>query len=303
MSPDPAVRDLVVRLAASVGEAVYEDTTGLSHPPAPRMSWIDLQHEVVALATGASPDDRRLLSVALLDAIVHQPSFGPSNRLTPEAFAVVLDAAPGELADALDPMAPGHLYGGRRYLLQRLVWTIPGPAGAEWLSTLAQADAIAANFLYQDMRVGAVARWADEDWPARLDALAGLPAEPRPSILTVLFMVDAPAAAGPALIRLVMAHGRYTVEVGIAGFGAVAVYDQSVIYESEHADLPGASPPFWRTLDAGSTGSLVFCSVGPQHQTCRTWVGTAASGRAAAVVTDLGLLDLDLAANPTLPWE
>lgn len=465
--------DLIDRLLASVGEAVYEDPPCASHPPASGESWVDLQPLVVAAASQgpASPEP---LAHALLEAVLHSPAFGPQNRLTAEAFAFMLAAVPEELAISIRTSADP--FGGQRWL-QEHVWQIPGPDGARWLRTLAEADDVRANFLYQDMRSGRVAMWVDEDWPDRLDALVRLPAKPRPGIITMLPIIPVPRVAGPALVRLLMAHGvderdwlvrqsaanlrglrrpdpaddvelvdwdqcrsrpelfrwvlelmgepgdrsglvtaavragavsareadwlaapvdrpawadgevpwevdavvmagevivpsgrltgddpwsmvgglpwtimvppgrypvhviigvhplagrecaalhlvidptavverwalvpdgrfagkpGYDVEVGVAGLGALEAYGG--VFESEHADFPGTASPAWRILDGGPAGTAVLCTVGPQHQTCRTWLGTTGSGGPAAVVTDLGLLGIDLETEPVLPW-
>ena len=45
-----------------------------------------------------------------------------------------------------------------------------------------------------------------------------------------------------------------------------------------------------------------MCTVGPQNQLCQSWAGRSVDGRVVQLVTDLGLLDLDLAARPDLPW-
>ncbi len=95
----------------------------------------------------------------------------------------------------------------------------------------------------------------------------------------------------------------YAVEVGVAGMGSFEFYATVGVFESEHADFPGTTPsPAWRVLDGGPAGTMVFCTVGPQHQMCRTWLGTTASGNPAAVVTDLGLLGIDPESEPVLPW-
>lgn len=94
----------------------------------------------------------------------------------------------------------------------------------------------------------------------------------------------------------------YDVEVGVAGLGAVEVYEGGTVFESEHADFPGTTPPAWGILDGGPAGAVVICTVGPQHQTCRTWLGTTESGMPVAVVTDLGLLGIDPELAPVLPW-
>ena len=74
------------------------------------------------------------------------------------------------------------------------------------------------------------------------------------------------------------------------------------MFESEHAALPGTASRAWGVLDGGPAGATVLCTVGPQHQTCRTWLGTTESGLPAAVVTDLPLLGIDLESEPVLPW-
>jgi hypothetical protein len=85
----------------------------------------------------------------------------------------------------------------------------------------------------------------------------------------------------------------YTVEVGVAGFGSVAAYENGVIFESDGADLPGSPSPFWFLVGTAERGDLALCSVGPQHHMCRTWLGRTTAGEVATVVTDLGLLELD----------
>jgi hypothetical protein len=45
-----------------------------------------------------------------------------------------------------------------------------------------------------------------------------------------------------------------------------------------------------------------MCTVGPQHQLCRTWIGSSSDDEVVALVTDLGLLGLDLTKTATLPW-
>jgi hypothetical protein len=51
-----------------------------------------------------------------------------------------------------------------------------------------------------------------------------------------------------------------------------------------------------------TTGTIVFGCAPFQHPYCRTWLGTAA-GKPVAAVTDLGLLALDLEADPARPWR
>jgi hypothetical protein len=467
--------ELIGRLLDSIGEAIYEDTTGLANPPAPRESWVDLQQEVVALAPSLTGNARTEVARALLRAVLDQPSYGPRNRLEPLAFAFLLDTLGDQLAAALDRSA-GHQCGGRRYLREH-AWTIPGDEGARWLAHLAAADDIHTNFLFQDMRAGNVPRWADEDWAARLDVIASLPAEPRPGITTVLFLGNPPREATPALVRVALAHGvderdgvvryvagvlsafrrpqpsddvdlvdwsdrrrradlfrwvlelmgeagyrerlvraavsaglvsqddaaylaapldrpawadgevpwvvdevnsigtvrlpskvltagdpwwtggaegfpwtvalevpeivvgvavaqhplvgrqcaaliahvsdgivqkwqliggaleaeGYTVEVGVAGFGSVDCYESGAVFDLTD-DFVGRTPPAWHLLDGGQAGAIAMCSVGPQHQLCRTWIGSSADGVVVTLVTDLGLLNLDLERDPTLPW-
>jgi hypothetical protein len=476
------VDELIERLRSSVGTPLVEESTGLA-PSQPTESWVDLQAAVVALADQLDGDARRDLAAALLHAVLYQPSFGPSNRLSTDAFALLLGAIPDELAASLggpslaDPVAAvSELYGGKRYLQQH-VWAIPGSEGARWLGVLARADDIRANFLLQDMASGQVPMWPDEDWPDRLDALAALPPEPRPGVVSMLFLLRPPRAALPALVRVALVHGEderdhlfrfcaerlreqrrsaddvaglvdweagqrrpelfrwllelsgvagereqvvaaavadgrlagndaalfsaplerpawadgevpwevervvlagelrlpegrlaggdpwwtggvegfpwvievpsgsfsvhvvvashplygrecaalelvldaetpvdrwtlvpserrgedgYHVEVGVASLGADTAYDAQVSLEGAD-EFFTREHPAWSTLDGGSAGTIVYCTVGPQHQLCRTWLGTA-SGAPAAVVTDLGLVDVDLAADPRRPW-
>lgn len=188
--------ELSDRVLASIGEAVYEDPPCGAHPPASRESWVDLQPLVVTAASQALSRPVPLAH-ALLRAVLHSPAYGPANRLTPEAFSLMLAAVPEELAIGLRTSADPH--GGQRWL-QEHVWQIPGLEGARWLRTLAEADHIRANFLYQDMRSGRVPMWVDEDWPDRLDALAQLPANPRPGIISMLPLITVPRVAGPAFL-------------------------------------------------------------------------------------------------------
>jgi hypothetical protein len=474
-----SVEELVSRLRESVGPAVYEEGIDPPSLPEPRVSWVELQGAVVAASTRASAADRERLAAALLDAVLRQPSFGPSNRLDDAAFALILDAAPNALRAALGGNSVETTWGGRRYLHWH-VWSLPGDHGAVWLGHLVEADDSSANFLFQDMCAGKTAPWREGDWPARLDVIATLPAEPRPGIVSMLFLGRPTADSSPALTRVVMAHaaderdpllrfaaahvrglrtrkpeaddalfdwdagrdrpdlfhwllelagedgsraalvgaavgrgrisegegrllasplerpawadgpvpwslasvvaagpvrvpegrltggdpwwtggreglpwivelppgayeatvvvashplaGRqcaalqlgvsggeavswslvrtvygkpgYTVEVGVAGLGAVGAYDPPRIYdEPSQEEWITEAPPWWHELDAGDAGSLLMCSVGPQHQECRTWRGVDDEGRVVGVVTDLGLLDLDLESDPQLPWS
>jgi hypothetical protein len=98
-------------------------------------------------------------------------------------------------------------------------------------------------------------------------------------------------------------HEGYTVEVGVACFGAPAVYDSAIDHFEIAAETFFKRPhPAWATADGGGAGTIVYCTVGPQHKLCRTWLGTT-SDRPVAVVTDLGLLELDLVESPTRPWR
>lgn len=465
---------LVDRIVGSVGEAVFEDITGLALPPEPRETWIELQSDVLEIARRSTPIERVHLADALLGAILDQPSYGPSNRLEHEAFDFLLETLGDDLSRALDQRS-GHQYGGARYLHEHL-WTVPGEAGAIWLRRLALADDIRADFLYQGMRVPGAPRWRDADWPGRLDAVASLPAHPRPGIVRVLPSVDAPRDASPALTRVALVHGvnesdhlvrgvsrrirelrdhdsardvdlfdwsagrlspelfrwilelsgdegergalvaaaerlglvtpdeaaalaepldrptwadgpvrwtvdrvecvgsvalpsgrlsggdpwrtggpeglpwvvevgadrvtvdvviadhplsgqqcgallatvdagavhrwelvdadgdpGYTVEVGVAGFGSPEAYDEYLVEDPE-AEAIFADPPRWQVIDAPTVGGIAMCTVGPQHELCRTWVGLTDAGVVIRLVTDLGLLQIDPASEATLPW-
>jgi len=440
------------------------------------LSWEPLRPELVAeVAFDHLQGDR-------FRHATHFQRWRPDRRPESCTYGQLDVAVPEELAASLRTSADPY---GKKRWLQEHVWQIPGPEGARWLRTLTEADDIRAQFLYQDMRSGTVPMWADDDWPDRLDALAQLPAEPRPGIIAMLAMMTVPRVAGPALVRLLMAHGvderdwlveqsaanlrglrrpdpaedvelvdwdarrsrpelfrwvlelmgepgdrsllvaaavragavsapegewlgapfdrpawadgevpwevdavvmagevilpsgrltggdpwcapgdvrwiivappgrypvhvvvgihplegrdcaalhlvldptaeverwvlvpvelvlvpdgiigspGYTVEAGVAGLGAFEVYEGVSVFDSEHADFPGTAPPAWRVLNGGPAGTTVFCTVGPQHQECRTWLGTTASGIPAAVVTDLGLLGIDPESEPVLPW-
>ncbi|QGG94565.1 hypothetical protein GH723_05280 [Actinomarinicola tropica] len=425
----------------------------------------------MATAQEASDDDRRQLATALLTAILEQPSYGPDNLLDAGAFALLLDAVPDQVEAALDPAADRHV-GGQRYLRQH-VFTIPGPSGAMWLERLIRADDTHAYFLFTDMRIGKLPTWSEVDWSDRLDAIARVASEPRPTIVRMLSMATVPRSATPALVRVAIAHGTgptdslvrgaaatirshrrgdesdlelidweahrvapelhrwllelsgesgerdplvaaarsagriddaaaailaapldrpawadgevpwtvaevvtigevdlpggtltggdpwytgghegfpwtvrleaeaarvdvvvvehplygrecaalhlvtagaapvdhwepvagrvvpegYHVEIGIAGFGSVAAYEGGAIPETDREEVPGSPHPFWHLFGTDDRGGLALCSVGPQHQVCRTWVGRTEAGHAVAAVTDLGLLDLDLAAT------
>jgi len=62
------------------------------------------------------------------------------------------------------------------------------------------------------------------------------------------------------------------------------------------------SPPIWNVASTPADGGIAMCTVGPQHQLCRTWSGVAAHGRVVQLVTDLGLLELDPTTGIGLPW-
>jgi hypothetical protein len=111
------------------------------------------------------------------------------------------------------------------------------------------------------------------------------------------------AAVSWSLVRTIYGEPGYTVEVGAAGLGAVGAYEPPRIYdEPSWEEWITSASPWWYELDAGDAGSLLMCSVGPQHQECRTWLGVDEGGRVVGVVTDLGLLDLDLESDARLPW-
>jgi hypothetical protein len=91
----------------------------------------------------------------------------------------------------------------------------------------------------------------------------------------------------------------YTVEVGVAGFGSVEFYDSGNVFDLVGDDMID-SPPIWKVASTPADGGIAMCTVGPQHQLCRTWSGHSAHGRMVQLVTDLGLLELDPASG--LPW-
>lgn len=107
--------------------------------------------------------------------------------------------------------------------------------------------------------------------------------------------------AGWSLQRASYDRDGYTSEVGAAGFGSAGAYDSRRILTT-HPEFATYTRPAWATVDAQEAGTLVLCSVGPQHQECRTWVAAATDGTPAAVVTDLGLVQLDPCEDPALPW-
>ena len=162
-----------------------------------------LQRVAVALAALPGTDPSRL-AAALLHVMAAGGLTTADNEVSDSAFALIAGAAPVE-SDRLFSAANRPRAGGLRSVVRRL-WALPGEAGAEWLRRLATADPIGADFMYQRMGRDNTPRWSDEDWPARLDALATLATEPRPPIIRVLFVNTPPRLAGPALTRLVCRH-------------------------------------------------------------------------------------------------
>lgn len=455
---------LLQDLAASVQGVIREDRA--APPDAPR-SWVELQGAAVALGARCEPADRRRLARALANAILEQESIGPSNRLEPSTFAFLYENLGAELTDLMEATPRGRM-GGPRYLQQHM-WGVPGPAGADWLRRFVLHDDLRANTLCVDMGLGRVPSWSDEEWPARLDVLATLPSDPRPTIVRSLTSIEVPRVAAPALTRVALHHGvderdhlvrtvctqvrgrrtgdvdvdlelfdwaagtgrpelftwilelsgeageraplvaaaerhghitpddattlsavldrpawadgpvswvvdrvetigqvelpsrqisggdpwsilggdrlpwvveltsnlvevqvvvadhpligqqnaalvasisnrpverwqlvrsagqnsdGYHVEVGIAGFGSPEAYDSKTAPDHTLGDLYDA-PPRWQAVVIPGSGGMALCTVGPQHQLCRTWVGLGSDGVVAQLVTDLGLLDLD----------
>jgi hypothetical protein len=91
----------------------------------------------------------------------------------------------------------------------------------------------------------------------------------------------------------------YTVEVGVASFGALEALCPGL--GDELPDGIFRSSAVAVEANGGERGSLVMFSVGPQHQTCRTWAAWTADGKLVRVLTDLGLLELDPTAG-RIPW-
>lgn len=91
----------------------------------------------------------------------------------------------------------------------------------------------------------------------------------------------------------------YETETGVASLGATGVYEAAVVHDSEMLHVVPGARAAWETLDGGDHGTVVMCTVGPQHQTCLSWAGTDTDGRLVAVVTDLGLLEPD----PDVLWQ
>lgn len=97
----------------------------------------------------------------------------------------------------------------------------------------------------------------------------------------------------------------YRVEVGVAALGAAAPLLASIAHEQllEPEQWPDRHrPPSWAAAEDATGSGFVCCTVGPQHQSCRTWIGRGADGDVVRVVTALGLLSLDPVAKGTLPW-
>lgn len=353
----------------------------------------------------------------------------------------------------------------------------PGDDGARWLQRLCNRDPTRVGSLIQEMLTGALPRWPDADFPARLDVLAALPPDPRPAPLSYLNMLHPPVSALLALVRVVLVHGTsatdylvrsaaeqvraartsdpvrdvdlfdwpalarrpalgvwllelsgaagdraplvraavaagliddvtaerlaaamarpawaggevpwqihevaaagtvrlpdgrlsggdpwwtggqegipftvdvppgehqvgvltahhplarnecaalrltlapnaapvrwelvevprldgpsgYWVEVGVASLAPPQLYEVALVHDSADAERILGEPASWLRLDGGEQGSMVMCTVGPQHQTCLTWTGYDAEGRLVAVITDLGLLE----PNPATLW-
>jgi hypothetical protein len=103
------------------------------------------------------------------------------------------------------------------------------------------------------------------------------------------------------LVRTRFGKPGYYPEVGLPSFGSPAAYDSRVIHEVAD-DYFRRAGTAGGTADAGDGGTIVFAHAPYQHPCCRTWLGTAA-GKPVAAVTDLGLLGLDLEAEPSLPWR
>lgn len=83
----------------------------------------------------------------------------------------------------------------------------------------------------------------------------------------------------------------YVAEAGVASFGAAEALKA---YIDELPEILNPQPAEARhaVLESDPVlGSIIGFTVGPQDQQCRSWLGLDAHGRAAALVTDLGLLD------------
>ena len=139
--------------------------------------WIDLQAAAVALAEGAGDDDRRELAGALLQAIVEQPSFGPADPLSRQAFALVLDAAPIARREPPAGSRP-HLRGSPLPPKSGLVAPRVGGRPLDGRPRARRPGRVAAPEI--------VSPWTAEEWSDRLDVVAGLPVEPRPALLALV---------------------------------------------------------------------------------------------------------------------
>ena len=267
---------LVARIRESVGDPVFQDTTGVALSRESRESWIDLQGAAVALAAGAADDDRRELARALLDAIVHQPCFGADNPLSREAFALLFEGAPEELAASLRPQV-GHTYGGGGYLRAR-IWSLRGPEGARWLEVLARADP-----RVSPPSAEIVSAWTAEEWSARLDVVACLPVEPPPALVALPLSGRPPRTAMPAVVRVVIAHAEDERD-GLLRFVADRLRAQRTSPEEsiELFDWEGRHnrPELFRWLlelsgDAGARPPLVSAAVraGAISEADGAWLG------------------------------
>ena len=103
------------------------------------------------------------------------------------------------------------------------------------------------------------------------------------------------------LVRTRFDDVGYYPEVGLPSFGSPEAYESGVIHDVAD-EYFGSSRESGGTADAGDDGTIVFGSAPFQHPYCRTWLGTL-DGEPVAAVTDLGLLGLDLEADPILPWR
>ena len=180
-------------------------------------------------------------------------------------WEVVSTSVVGELR-----LPDGELTGGDPFWPETLPWTIHVPEGS---------------------------------YPVRVVVASHPLARHECAALELILDEGAPVEAWELVPSAGVEHRGYTVEVGVASFGAPAAYEATgEHFETATETFFKLPHPAWATADGGSAGTIVYCSVGPQHQLCRTWLGTT-SGRPVAVVTDLGLLELDLVENPVRPWR
>jgi hypothetical protein len=91
----------------------------------------------------------------------------------------------------------------------------------------------------------------------------------------------------------------HRAEVGVGCFASRLAIATASIADILGMDLPGSHAR--HRIGTAGDDSIVAFSVGPQHQCCRTWLGRGEDGEPTRVLTDLGLLNLDPAANPDLP--